>query len=97
MNMAKDPVCGMEVDEKTTAYKSIHANNVYYFCSTTCQREFDKNPEKYVQQSSASHHASHYGGYCGTSGCGAPARGLAWYFYIGFLFLLLLLLLLFTR
>jgi len=94
--MAKDPVCGMEVDEKTTAYKSIHSNKVYYFCSTSCRNEFSKNSEKYLQQNGATHHASHYGGYCGTSGCGAPARGLAWYFYVGLLILLLLALFLFA-
>jgi len=94
--MVKDTVCGMEVDEKTTAYKSIQANNVYYFCSATCQNEFNKNPQKYLQQTSAAHHASHYGGYCGTIGCGAPAQGLAWYFYVGLLILLLLVLFLFA-
>lgn len=92
--MVKDPVCGMEVDEKTTEYKSINANNVYYFSSKTCKATFDKNPEKYLQKISVTHHASHYGGYCGPSGCGAPARGLAWYFHIDLLFLILLLLLL---
>jgi len=92
--MVKDPVCGMEVDEKTAASKSIHESKVHYFCSTTCQSEFNKNPEKYLQGNITTRHASHYGGYCGTSGCGAPARGLAWYFYIGLLFLLVLLLLL---
>ncbi len=93
--MAKDPVCGMEVDEKTAAYKSMQENKVYYFCSVTCQSEFNKNPGKYLEKNiMTAHHASHYGGYCGPSGCGAPARGPAWYFYIGLLFLLLLLLLL---
>jgi len=91
---AKDPVCGMTVDEKTAKFKSIHANNVYYFCSTACQSEFNKDPEKYLKEDVATRHASHYGGYCQTPGCGAPARGVAWYFYIGLLFLLLLLLLL---
>jgi len=95
--MAKDPVCGMEVDEKTTVHKSIRTDSVYYFCSTTCEAEFNKNPEKYLQENSKTRHASHYGGYCGTSGCGAPARGPAWYFYIGLLFLLLLLSLLIAR
>lgn len=97
MHTDKDPVCGMEVDEKTAKYKSLHANNVYYFCSSTCQNEFNKNPEKYIQQSNAAHHASHYGGYCPTPGCGAPAKGVAWYFYVGLLFLILLLVLLFAR
>jgi len=96
MYMAKDPVCGMNVDEKTAAHKSIHANNVYYFRSTACQNEFNKNPEKYLQKDSASRHASHYGGYCPTPGCGAPAKGLVWYFYVGLLILLFLVLFLFS-
>ena len=98
--MAKDPVCGMDVDEKTAVYKSIQANNVYYFCSATCQNEFNKNPEKYLQGNAATHHASHYGGVCPIPGCGQPARGNVWYFYIGLIALLLstlLLTLLFAR
>ena len=95
--MVKDPVCGMSVDEKTAAYKSLQAGNVYYFCSSSCQAVFIKAPEKYIGKGTEERHASHYGGYCGTSGCGAPARGPAWYFYIGLLFLLLLLLLLSAR
>jgi len=94
MNMAKDPVYGMKVDEKTAKYKSIEAGNIYYFCSPSCQKEFSKDPEKYTRKETKEHHASHHGGYCGVGGCGAPARGAAWYFYIGLLFLLLLLLLL---
>jgi len=94
--MIKDPVCGMEVDEKTTAYKSIEVGNVYYFCSSSCQAEFIKTPEKYIGKGTEEHHASHYGGYCPTPGCGTPARGLAWYFYVGLLILLLLALFLFA-
>ncbi len=48
--MAKDPVCGMDVDEKTAAGKSEYQGKTYYFCSTGCKREFDKNPEKYASQ-----------------------------------------------
>jgi len=91
--MVKDPVCGMEVDEKTVRYKSLDTGNVYYFCSPSCQKEFNKDPEKYKRKGIEQHHAGHYGGYCG-GGCGAPARGAALYLYIGLLFLLLLLLLL---
>jgi len=92
--MARDPVCGKEVSEATAANKVIYGNRVYYFTSASCKVEFEKNPEKYLQGSKVFHHASHYGGYCGPSGCGEPAKGPAWYFYIGLLFLLLLLLLL---
>ncbi len=46
--MAKDPVCGMDVDEKTAAGKSEYKGQTYYFCSTGCKKSFDKEPEKYV-------------------------------------------------
>ena len=91
--MVKDTVCGMEVNEQTSQNKSIHMGNVFYFCSTECKTEFDRNPDKYAKAETTGRHASHYGGYCGVSGCGAPARGVAWYFYLGLLILLLLLLL----
>ena len=94
--MVKDPACGVEVDEKITSYKSIHDNKVYYFCCAPCKARFDKNPEQYVQKETNTHHASHYGGYCPTPGCNKPAKGPAWYFYIGLLFLILLLLLFFA-
>ena len=46
--MAKDPVCGMQVDEKTAAGKSEYNGQTYYFCSTGCKKSFDKEPEKYA-------------------------------------------------
>ena len=47
MTMAKDPVCGMTVDEKKTNLKSDHEGRVFYFCSATCKTTFDKDPHKY--------------------------------------------------
>ena len=46
--MAKDPVCGMTVDEKTTTLKSEYKGTTYYFCSPGCKRDFDKEPDKYA-------------------------------------------------
>ncbi len=46
--MAKDPICGMDVDEKKAAATSIHKGTTYYFCSKGCKAAFDKNPEKYL-------------------------------------------------
>lgn len=43
--MATDPICGMNVDEKTTKLTSERQGKKYYFCSTTCQLQFEK-PEK---------------------------------------------------
>jgi Cu+-exporting ATPase len=45
--MAKDPVCGMQVDEETAAGKSEHKGKTYYFCSTQCKTAFDRSPEQY--------------------------------------------------
>ena len=48
--MAKDPVCGMNVDEKTAKLKSEYQGKTYYFCSKICKSKFDKEPSKYVRQ-----------------------------------------------
>ena len=44
--MAKDPVCGMTVDEKTSL-KSEHDGRTFYFCSAGCKATFDRDPHKY--------------------------------------------------
>ncbi|MEM2911942.1 MAG: YHS domain-containing protein [Candidatus Bathyarchaeia archaeon] len=46
--MVKDPVCGMNVNEKTAKYKSEYMGKTHYFCSESCKQNFDKNPDKYV-------------------------------------------------
>ena len=94
MAEVRDPVCGTVVDPSIAEYKAIHENKVYYFCSAKCQSEFNRNHGLYLQQSSANRHAAHYGGYCSTSGCNRPSRGIAWYMYVALLLLVLLLLLL---
>ena len=38
--MAKDPVCGMYVDEKITQFKAEVRGTTYYFCSKSCLDEF---------------------------------------------------------
>jgi Cu+-exporting ATPase len=45
--MAKDPVCGMTVDEKAPL-KSTHGGKNYVFCSASCKAKFDKNPTQYL-------------------------------------------------
>jgi len=47
--MAKDPVCGMQVDERKANFKSSYKGKTYYFCASSCKSTFDKNPEKYVK------------------------------------------------
>jgi Cu+-exporting ATPase len=46
--MAKDPVCGMQVNEATAAATLEHHGKTYYFCSPACKAAFEKNPEKYA-------------------------------------------------
>ncbi|MEM2227677.1 MAG: YHS domain-containing protein [Candidatus Bathyarchaeia archaeon] len=45
----KDPVCGMNVNEKTSKFKSVYMGKTFYFCSLTCKNKFDENPEKYLK------------------------------------------------
>jgi P-type Cu+ transporter len=46
--MAKDVVCGMDVDERNPAAKSEYQEKAYYFCSEYCKLAFDREPEKYL-------------------------------------------------
>lgn len=46
--MRKDPVCGMDVDEKTSSLKSMFQGKGYYFCSPGCKKKFDDHPQKYL-------------------------------------------------
>jgi len=46
--MVLDVVCGMEIDEKTSKWKSEFNGKTYYFCGPICKMEFDKSPEKYM-------------------------------------------------
>ncbi len=58
--MAKDLVCGMEVDEATAQWKSEYKGKTYYFCAPGCKRTFEENPEKYVEKSDMhEHHEGH--------------------------------------
>jgi YHS domain-containing protein len=48
-SMAKDPVCGMTIDEKTAKGTSQYKGQTYYFCATVCKTKFDQDPAKYVK------------------------------------------------
>jgi YHS domain-containing protein len=54
--MAKDLVCGMDVDEKTAEHKSEFEGTTYYFCCPGCKSKFDKEPAKYISGDSHSGH-----------------------------------------
>jgi len=55
--MARDLVCGMDVDEKTAKYTATYKGKTYYFCAPGCQKTFEANPEKYIGVSSG--HSGH--------------------------------------
>jgi len=42
VNMARDVICGMYVDEKSAEYKAERRGKTYYFCSEECYNEFLK-------------------------------------------------------
>lgn len=46
--MAKDPVCGMQVDEKMATATSTDEGKRYFLCAPGCKATFVKTPEKYV-------------------------------------------------
>ena len=47
-SMAIDPVCHMEVEEKSAAATSEYNGETYYFCAVGCKKAFDQDPEKYL-------------------------------------------------
>ncbi len=44
-----DPVCGMEVDPKSSAGTHDHQGKTYYFCAPGCRVAFSKDQEKFLQ------------------------------------------------
>ncbi len=46
--MAIDPVCKMDVDEKTVKFKTAYKGETYYFCAPGCKKAFEENPEEYA-------------------------------------------------
>ena len=48
--MVKDPVCGMEVDEKKAAATTVYRGTTYYFCAQACKTAFEKAPERSLEE-----------------------------------------------
>jgi len=64
--MAKDLVCGMDVDENTAKYRTEYKGKSYYFCSPVCKSKFDTDPQAFItgkakQETIAAHlmHVAH--------------------------------------
>lgn len=53
--MATDPVCGMQVDEQSTAGGSMFGGRNYYFCYIACKKKFDETPSLYDARQMTAH------------------------------------------
>jgi Cu+-exporting ATPase len=47
-NMAKDPICDMDVEPEEAAGKYDYQNRTYYFCSIPCLEKFKSDPERFL-------------------------------------------------
>ncbi len=53
--MAKDPVCGMEVDEAAASASTEYKGRTFYFCAAACKERFDKEPERFLKEPPKEH------------------------------------------
>lgn len=47
--MAIDPVCRNYVDEQQAQHTAVYQNRLYYFCCPSCQRQFEREPGRYLR------------------------------------------------
>jgi YHS domain-containing protein len=47
--MTTDPVCGMRIDEQESEFQTMFAGRKYFFCSEDCRKEFENEPEEYLE------------------------------------------------
>ncbi|MHB1415311.1 MAG: YHS domain-containing protein [Chloroflexota bacterium] len=51
--MAKDPVCGMQVNEQQAregGLTSEYEGKTFYFCNPGCKSDFEKDPQQYAKE-----------------------------------------------
>lgn len=48
--MARDVVCGMEIEKGQAAATVEYEGNWYYFCSEHCKDKFLASPQNYTEQ-----------------------------------------------
>jgi Cu+-exporting ATPase len=51
--MTTDPVCDMKVDDKRSEFHTQFAGRKYFFCSDECRKEFEAEPDAYVETAAA--------------------------------------------
>jgi Cu+-exporting ATPase len=57
--MATDPICGMQVDERTAKNTSVFEGKTWYFCCAGCKKKFDANPASHPGGPPAVHQHAH--------------------------------------
>lgn len=45
---AKDPVCGMIVNQTKTKYQADYQGRMFYFCCAGCKQTFEQSPQRYL-------------------------------------------------
>ncbi|HEX9568206.1 MAG TPA: YHS domain-containing protein, partial [Rhodospirillales bacterium] len=50
---AKDPVCGMSVDPKTSRHRYDYQGQAFYFCCGGCLDKFKADPDSYLKPTKA--------------------------------------------
>jgi YHS domain-containing protein len=46
--IARDPVCGMDVEIARAPATVDYEGRTYYFCSVQCKQDFERQPQMYI-------------------------------------------------
>jgi Cu+-exporting ATPase len=61
VQVAIDPVCGMEVKKDADAIRTKYRGKTYWFCSKSCREDFEAAPQKHLSGSAAAPRSIHAG------------------------------------
>jgi Cu+-exporting ATPase len=51
--MTNDPVCGMRIEQSRAEFQTQFGGQKYFFCSDECRKEFEAEPDAYVEATAA--------------------------------------------
>jgi Cu+-exporting ATPase len=57
--MGLDPVCKMEVNPASAEAQSEWGGQSFYFCSQECKERFDREPERYIDETDRAQARAH--------------------------------------